>query len=192
MSGEIHSRSHGQQGLATSVITELVRPNGIPEFEDWARRANEYLATAEGFVGINTIRADDNDTPRYVTLIHFDSQEQLDSWNESPEHQRLLAELQPLLADSSVQRAEGLEIWYSLPKTNRRRNPSYWRQVLLVTPVVFVLILISNVVLVPLESQVSSLALLFLSVLLVSMTLTWPVMPWVTKVFRRFLYPDAE
>lgn len=192
MADEIQARSHGREGLATSVITEMVRPDRVVEFEEWSRRANEYLATADGFVGINTIRADDEDDPRYVTLIHFEKQHQLDKWNESPNHQALLSELQPFLAESTLQRAEGLEIWFALPKANRPRNPSYWRQVVLVTPVVFLLILLANAVIAPLDAQLPDLVNLFISVLLVSMALTWPVMPWFSKIFRRFLYPEAD
>ena len=88
----------------------------------------------------------------------------------------------------TVRKAEGLEILYSLPQRNRRQNPSYWRQVALVTPVVFGLIVAVNWLLTPIDS-LPALLLLAISVTIVSMLLTWPVMPTITKVFRNFLYP---
>ena len=156
------------------------------------KKANAQLLDADGFLSIETIRADDADTPRYVTLVHFASQDQLDRWTSSDEHQRLIAEVEPIVADTDIQYAEGLEVWYSLPPANRRQNPTYWRQVVLITPMVFGLILVIGALLEPLLEDLPELAALAISVTIISMLLTWPVMPWVTKLFRFFLYPKAR
>lgn len=192
MKEQVETTSLGREGWATSVITELVRPTEVAGFEEWTIRANANLAKSEGFVGIDTIRVDEEGTPRYVTLIHFESQSQLDAWEQSPSHQALLAELEPMIDHKTVQRADGLEIWYSLPARNRRRNPAYWRQVVLTTPVVFGLIVIVNTLLSPIDGGMPSLLALAVSVTIVSMLLAWPVMPVVTRLFRSFLYPEPE
>lgn len=180
--------SHGRGGWATSVITERVKPSLVAQFEEWTERANANLAAAEGFLGIDTIKVEE-DTPLYVTLIHFKTRQQLDDWQGSQRHRHLLDELEPMIDHKTVRRAEGLEILYSLPQRNRRQNPSYWRQVAVVTPVVFGLIVLVDWLLTPLDA-LPSLLFLAISVAIVSMLLTWPVMPSVTRVFRTFLYPE--
>lgn len=188
MTDHFETISHGRGGWATSVITERVKPGLVVQFEEWTDRANANLATADGFLGIDTIRVEE-ETPFYVTLIHFKNQEQLDRWQGSERHKELLDELEPMIDHKTVRKAEGLEILYSLPQRNRRQNPSYWRQVALVTPVVFGLIVAVNWLLTPIDA-LPGLLLLAISVTIVSMLLTWPVMPTITKVFRNFLYPD--
>lgn len=185
----VETSSAGSGGWATCVITERVKPDHIEGFEKWTRRANANLATAAGFLGIDTIRLDD-DGPRYVTMIHFDSQDELDAWQTSDRHQDLLAELEPMIDNKTMQRAEGLEILYAVPPPNRARHPRYWRQVAIVTPVVFLLIVGVNWLLSPID-DLPSLAFLAISVTIVSMLLTWPVMPTITKLAAGFLYPKS-
>lgn len=189
MTDSVDTSSHGRGGWATCVITERVKSDHIQAFEDWTGRANANLATAAGFLGIDTIRLDDEGA-RYVTMIHFESQGELDDWQNSEKHQELLAELEPMIDHKTMQRAEGLEILYAVPPANRPQHPSYWRQVAVVTPVVFLLIVAVNWLLSPIDDLPGP-VLLALSVTVVSMLLTWPVMPTVTRWFGRFLYPEA-
>lgn len=52
-------------------------PAHIDRFEEWVTRANAQLADTDGCLGLDKVRAGDTDTPRYVTLIHFDNQQHL-------------------------------------------------------------------------------------------------------------------
>lgn len=192
MADDVATTGESRDGWATFVVTERIRPTHVQAFEDWVKRANAQLLGSDGFLSIETVRADDADSPRYVTLIHFSRQDQLDRWTGSDEHQRLIAEVEPIIADTEIQYAEGVEVWFSLPPANRRQNPKYWRQVVLITPMVFGLILVIGASLGPLLEDLPELASLAISVTVISMLLTWPVMPWVTKLLRFFLYPKAS
>ena len=191
MPDDVETTGESRDSWATFAVTERIRPTHVEAFEEWVKRANGQLLDTDGFLHIATVRADDADTPRYVTLVHFASQDHLDRWTASDEHQRLLAEVEPIIADTEIQYAEGVEVWFSLPPANRRQNPPYWRQVVVTTPVVFGLIVVVGGLLSPLLEALPELAELAISVTILGMLLTWPVMPWITKVLRPFLYPSV-
>ena len=177
-----------EQDWVTTVITERVWPDKTPAFERWIQQAHAQLAEAPGFRGVDQVRLDEGDAVRYVTVVRFADQASLDRWESSPDRQALVAELEPFREDTMIDRAEGLEMWFSIPPT-RRQNPAWWRQVVVSAPVVFLLILLVSWLLRPLVGDWPFEARLFVEVVGVSMLLTWPVMPFVTRVFRRFLYP---
>lgn len=178
-----------EQDWVTTVITERVWPDKTAAFERWIQRAHEQLASAEGFRGVDQVRLDEGDAVRYITVVRFTDQDSLEAWEGSSDRQALVDDLEPFHADTVIDRAEGIEMWFSMPPRNRSRNPVYWRQVAVSAPVVFLLILLVSWVLRPLIGEWPFNARLFVEVVGVSMLLTWPVMPFVTKALRRFLYP---
>ncbi len=178
-----------EQDWVTTVITERVWPDKTAAFERWIKRAHEQLAAAEGFRGVDQVRLDEGDAIRYVTVVRFADQGSLAAWEASPDRQALVDDLEPFHADTVIDRAEGIEMWFSIPPRSRPRVPTYWRQVAVSAPVVFLLILLVSWALRPLIGGWPFNARLLVEVVGVSMLLTWPVMPFVTKVLRRFLYP---
>ena len=177
-----------EQDWVTTVITERIWPDRAAAFERWVDRAHAQVAEADGFRGVDQVRLDEGDAVRYVTVIRFADQASLDAWEASSDRKALVADLGPLGADTMIDRAEGVEMWFSIPPT-RSANPAWWRQVVVSAPVVFLLILFVSWLLRPLVGDWPFEARLFVEVVGVSMLLTWPVMPFVTKVFRGFLYP---
>ena len=149
----------------------------------------------DGFLGVDVIRPSDHAHPEYVTIIKFDTYDHLKQWQESPVCQEWVAKsLDLLVGEAHLQKASGLELWFTLPANDLRRatQPAYYKMVIVSTLVVFPLILIIKALLDPALNRLPFLLGLLISVIIVSGLMTYPVMPWVTRVLDFWLYPASD
>lgn len=72
------------------------------------------------------------------------------------------------------------------------RRPPFLREVIVTAPAVFALILIVGTIGKPLLSTLPELAATAATVAAVVTLLTWPVMPLLSRILHRFLYPQPE
>jgi antibiotic biosynthesis monooxygenase (ABM) superfamily enzyme len=179
----------------TLVISEIVEPHRILEYEAWTQGINQAVQQFEGCLGVETIRPRDHNHPEYVVIVRFDNYEHFRTWAKSSTYQEWMARSQDLVqARSRQQRPSGMEVWFNLPE-NRFPNsahPTYYKKVILGVLAVYPLILLSNAVLGPHTAALHPLLAILISCLFVSALLTYPVMPWLSKVLEAWLYPSAK
>ena len=139
---------------------------------------------------MDVIRPGDSSNPEYTTLVKFDNCENLKQWNESEILDEWLEKLPDLLIGSSyAQKAEGLELWFDRP--NSPIEPPYWKRVVIGVVCVYPLVILLNWALAPVTSHFHDKISLLLNVTVLSGLLTFPVMPWVTRQLRFWLYPKS-
>ncbi|HEY9631145.1 MAG TPA: antibiotic biosynthesis monooxygenase [Coleofasciculaceae cyanobacterium] len=179
----------------TLVISEVVQPDRIQEYEDWTRGINHAAQQFEGFLGVEVIRPRDHIYPEYVVIVKFDNYVHLRIWLTSSLYRQWMAKSRYLISKRSHQQLpNGIELWFTLPtdSTPVSSQPAYYKKVILGVLAVYPLILLANVLLNPILSGLPSLLGLLISVTFVSALLTYPVMPWLTKILRLWLYPAVQ
>ncbi|PZV19604.1 MAG: antibiotic biosynthesis monooxygenase [Pseudanabaena sp.] len=178
----------------TLVISEVVEPNLIEEYEAWTKGINHAAQQFDGFIGVEVIRPRDHQNPEYVVIVKFDNYDHCKNWLASSVYQQWMQRSQEFISKRSLQhQPHGLEIWFTLPKINleNRIEPPYYKQVIIGVITVYPLILLSNLLLSPLLQGLPALLSLLISVVFVSALLTYPVMPYLTKMLTFWLYPTS-
>jgi len=195
----MHEAQHPSEPLTsdpiTLVISEIVQPDRVREYEEWAKGINHAAQQFEGFVGVQVIRPRDNDHAEYVIIVKFDNYDHYHQWRTSATYHDWIARSQNLLAARSYQQLpNGIEIWFSLPHTDggSPSQPPFYKKVVLGVLSVYPLILLANAVLGPVLAPLPPLLGLLISVTFVSALLTYPVMPWLTKLLSFWLYPSPK
>ncbi|MBW4462648.1 MAG: antibiotic biosynthesis monooxygenase [Nodosilinea sp. WJT8-NPBG4] len=187
-----------QSGPVTLVISELVEPSKVDDYEAWTKGINHDARQFEGFLGVEIIRPRDHAYPEYVVIIKFETYDRLRRWLISPTYRAWMDKSYGLIAARSQQQLpSGLELWFTLPKarlgmTATLPSPPYYKQVVLGVLAVYPLILLANRLLGPLLGGLPSLLGLFISVIFVSALLTYPVMPLLSKGLEFWLYPTGR
>jgi antibiotic biosynthesis monooxygenase (ABM) superfamily enzyme len=179
----------------TIVISEIVEPTRIPEYEAWTQGFNQVAQQYPGFLGVDIIRPRDHDFPEYVIIVKFDSYANLRGWLTSSTYHQWRSQSHVFVAGRSQQYLpNGLELWFTLPPNqgSKLSQPAYYKQVLLGIIAVYPLILLSNAIFNPIIHQLPLWIGLLITVPVVSALMTYPVMPWLTKVLRFWLYPTAK
>ncbi|WP_199336764.1 antibiotic biosynthesis monooxygenase [Oscillatoria sp. FACHB-1407] len=178
----------------TLVISEVVEPDRISEYETWTQEINHAAQSFEGFLEVEIIRPRDHDYPEYVIVVKFDNYTHLRNWLTSSTYQHCMDKSRHLIsARSQQQLPTGLEMWFTLPQTASRKlpQPAFYKQVIVGVLAVYPLILLANALLGPFLKGLPFLLGLLISVTFVSTLLTYPVMPWLTKQLNFWLYPTA-
>ncbi|WP_448574062.1 antibiotic biosynthesis monooxygenase [Trichothermofontia sp.] len=176
----------------TLVISELVQPSQIRNYEAWAAGINQAVQQFEGFLGVDVIRPREHDYPEYVIILKFDNYHHLRIWLTSASYREWIAKSEPFIIRRSRQQLpSGVEVWFNLPadRASTSSQPAYYKKVILGVLSVYPLILLANWLLGPILQGFPPLLGLLISVTFVSALLTYPVMPWLTQLLSFWLYP---
>lgn len=179
----------------TLVISEIVEPDRLQEYEVWTKGINEVAQSFAGFLEVEIIRPRDHDHPEYVIIVKFDNYTHLRAWLTSSTYQQCMDKANHLIAARSQQQLpSGLELWFTLPQTSSPKlpQPAYYKRVIVGVLAVYPLILLANVLLGSVLQRLPALFGLLISVTFVSSLLTYPVMPWLTKILRFWLYSSRS
>ncbi len=187
--------SQQYSGPITLVISEIVEPHRMQEYEAWTRGINQAAQQFTGFLGVETIRPRDHAHPEYVVIVRFDNYDNFKAWSKSSTYRNWIERSRHLVtARSRQQLPSGVEVWFSLPQNSSQnsQHPAYYKKVILGVLAVYPLILLSNALLGPVTNEWPPLLGLLVSCVFVSALLTYPVMPWLTKMLNFWLYPSAS
>ncbi len=175
----------------TIMFADRVKPDKTDEYEAWSTGINGQTKQFPGFLSVDVIRPEESSHPEYITLVKFDNCENVKRWKESSNLAKMLEPLPDLLiSDTEAQERVGLELWFDRPNIPQRQiEPPFWKQVVIGVVCVYPLILVLMWGLGPVMEGFPWRIALLINVVILSALLTYPVMPWVTRLLRPWLYP---
>jgi antibiotic biosynthesis monooxygenase (ABM) superfamily enzyme len=178
----------------TIMFTDHVKPDKIAQYEAWSAGTHGDAKRFPGYVSVDVIRPNENSHPEYTTLVKFDNCENLKHWRDSASLTTWLEQLPVLLSGNTyAQTSVGLQLWFDRPNIPQMlTEPPLWKQVAIGVMCVYPLILLLNWILEPIVSVFPEKLALLLNVISLSALLTYPVMPWVTRLLRPWLYPKHK
>ncbi len=174
----------------TAIISHFIRSGREQGYEEWLHGIATDAHQFKGHLGVNVIRPCDPTHPEYVAIVRFDHYNNLKTWLESSVRQEWLERLQPLIEKpETIQTLTGLETWFTLPNKPMKAPPPRYKMAVVTWLGVFLTISILNRLLVPL---LVGLPVLLTTLLVTGLTvalLTYGIMPRLTQLFRKWLYP---
>jgi len=172
----------------TAVISHLVKPGREIGYEAWFHGIAADAQKFKGHLGVSAIRPQDHNQPEYVVILKFDQYSNLKAWLESDIRKEWISRLQPLIERAeNVQTLTGLETWFSLP--NIKTHPPKYKMALVSWFAVFSVLSLVSPLLSPITSLLPELLGRLIVTGIVVLLLTYTVMPQLTRLLRRWLYP---
>jgi uncharacterized protein len=180
-----------QPGPVTVVLSRRARPGREDALGAWMRGISGVAATFPGHLGAEVHPPAPPEQPEHVLVFRFATAADMDRWRRSPERADWLARAEPL-TDGEVTAVvlTGLEGWFALPG-RAVRPPPRWKTAALTAPVIFVLVVALSLVAGPLLDPLPLLARTAVTTVLLVTAMTWVVMPALTRLLRRWLYPPG-
>ena len=168
---------------STLLVLRKVRLGHEAAFEAWLRGVIEVSSKFPGHLGATVIRPGPG-RPEYVLLVRWSTADDLRGWRSSESCREWLERVAPLTESVDARELHGLEAWFDLPG---RPPPARWKMALLTLVAIYPLVLLFNVALGPaLQELALPLRVALMSGMLVP-TMTWVVMPALTRSFARWL-----
>jgi hypothetical protein len=175
----------------TAIISHVVRPGREQGYEEWFHGIAADARKFKGHLGVSTIRPQDHSHPEYVVILKFDRYDNIKTWLESDVRHEWIERLQPLIEQpESIQTLTGLETWFSLPNQPLKSPPPRYKMAIVTWMGVFVTLTVVSRLLAPILSNLPILLNQLLTTGLVVALLTYVIMPRLTQLFQRWLYPN--
>jgi antibiotic biosynthesis monooxygenase (ABM) superfamily enzyme len=183
---------NAHQDPITVMFVDKVKSEKIEHYEDWLNGIHGDMKIADGFMDVAVIRLGGSRYTEYTVLIKFDNYLNLAAWRESKTEDLWLSKHADLVQETaSMQQTSGLHIWFNRPNKIGGQKSAYWKQVALGVAIVYPMILILNFLLSPITDHLSFKWSLLVNVAVMSALLTYPVMPFASKLLDRWLYPKV-
>jgi antibiotic biosynthesis monooxygenase (ABM) superfamily enzyme len=166
----------------TVVVRRRIRPDAHEAFDAWMDGIIGVASTFQGHIGANIIRpsspASDQD---HVLIFSFDSPKTLAAW---------LKKAEPLIqGEISVQKVSGLEYWFQLPGSAARSPPPRWKMAVVTIVALYPLIRFLSPQLAKVFSFLPEALVPLASLAVMVSLMTWAVMPTLTRLLARWLFP---
>ena len=174
----------------TALIVRTVRPDRLQDFEDWIGGMNKIAREFDGFLGVSIIRPVNTTHSEYVIIVRFDDYEHLRAFMTSTEREDYLQKSESMtVGELSVQEMSGLESFFTLPGTQKDSlaPPKYKMAILTILVLYPTLLGLSTFIAFIFHGFPRPLLILITLIVLVPI-MTYFIMPWVTRLFRSWLY----
>ncbi|MEE9215866.1 MAG: antibiotic biosynthesis monooxygenase [Anaerolineales bacterium] len=177
----------------TVVFVRNVRPERIQDFEEWVKGITKAVREFEGYQGADIIRPSDHSHPEYVIVLRFDEYAHLRAWMGSVEREMWVKKSEEMtIGETYIQEAHGFEPWFTLPDHfAATAPPAKSKMALLTILAIYPPLLAVSTILALLMQGWPRFAIILLTVILLVPAMTYYIMPWMTRLFRPWLYPNA-
>jgi uncharacterized protein len=182
----------GAEGPVTTTVTRRIKPGHEAAYEAFLAGISGAARAFPGYLGVEVFRP----TPggqggEYRIVYRFDSLAHLQTWVDSPEHAAWLERAEPHVAGPMrTQVLTGLESWFTLPSQPGTPPPPPYKMALVTWVTIFPLITLVVVASAPLLGSLPLVGRLAVTTGITVPLMTWVVMPRVTRLLGRWLYPD--
>lgn len=176
----------------TAVITNEVRPGSERQFAEWQERIQAVQATYPGYRGVEVQQPIPGVNPAWVTLLRFDTAENLRTWMTSEDCRRLTEESEEWMehAEARVTRVS-FNNW--LPPDEQVLQPPEWKVNMIVLLVLYPVVMLTLVFFNKLLPSSWGLGPITFIDNIIGVALTgFILIPWGAGRLKTWLSPPAE
>jgi antibiotic biosynthesis monooxygenase (ABM) superfamily enzyme len=178
------------EGPVTTTVTRRIKPGHETAYEAFLDGIIAAASRFPGHLGVEVFRPATAAAGEYRIVYRFDTASHLRRWLDSDEHADWLQRAEPHVAGPiRTEFLTGLESWFTLPEQPGLPAPPPYKMAILTWATIFPLITLVVVVLTPLIRTLPLVVRLGITTLATVPLMTWVVMPRVTRLLRRWLYP---
>lgn len=189
---ELFSGADQMNGGVTEVFVTQVNAENEKAYRAWIAKIHQEEAKFKGFKGVYMQSPGQNGGMNWITLLQFDTPENLDRWLNSSERQEVLSEAKPLIKSLESHRmVSAYAGWFtSIAKTEG--VPSVWKQTMLVLLVLFPIVMLELKYLSLLTDGLNHSLATFIGNAISVTLIAWPMMPFAILCLGWWLTPKAK
>lgn len=184
--------SSNLSGGVTEVILTEIKPDQEHSFKEWSAKIHQAEAKFPGFRGVYVQSPEDTRGSHWITLLQFDTIENLDHWLDSSERQELLSESMPMISSLETHRVfSPYAGWFaSIAKVSQL--PPLWKQTMIILLVLFPIVMLELKYLSPWTKGLDISLGTFIGNALSVTLISFPAMPLAILALGWWLSPDSK
>ncbi len=189
---EVNWTELNMQGGVTEVFVTEIVPGKDSAYREWIAKIHQIEAQFPGFKGVY-VQAPTKEGPgrNWITLLQFDTPENLDSWLSSVEREEILRESRSLIASLDTHRVISPYAGWFASVYTAGEPPPVWKQTAMVLLVLFPIIMLEFKFLSPWTSKLNPSIATFIGNAISVSLVSWPLMPIAIWFFGWWLSPKS-
>ncbi|MES0810937.1 antibiotic biosynthesis monooxygenase [Roseibium sp. SCPC15] len=177
----------------TIAVTDHVPLAQKNRYEALVGELHRLFAAQEGFQSVDTVRHQRPDGVEYTVLLRWANQDTADNWRENAEISRKLSQIEEITGGATQYvEAAGLGLWFDHPDNAAPLLPPFWKRVTLSVLAVYPMLMLLLALSAPLIGNLPQPVQVLTVVIVLSALLTWPIMPWLSKLLQPWLAPKSK
>lgn len=181
------------EGPVSLVVTREVKPGSAAAYEGLIGEIGEAARGFDPNLSMTVIKSEGDKGNQYVVVLHLTSHEALEEWERSDVRAEFRRRLEPLEQEpASFKEVTGFEYWFSLPRIAAIKPPARYKMAL-ITMLGIYIVSVSYTYTIDrwLTALPDHLGLIIRIVVLI-IVMTFLVMPLLSRLFARWLYPRSS
>lgn len=188
---EIETAAEKQGGVIEVFVTQVDRSNN-EAYRSWLGEIQRRESAFPGFQGMYVQAPTEVKSRTWITLLQFDSVENLDRWLTSPQRREVLQAAEPLvLALESHRVISSFAGWFA-KVAPQGAMPPVWKQTMMVLLVLFPIVMLEMKFLVPWLKELNPSLSTFIGNAISVSLVSWPLMPLAINALRWWLQPPRS
>ena len=179
-------------GCVTEVFITKIRPENELAFKEWMRKIHSEESKFPGFRGAFVQSPQQSHSDHWITLLQFDTPENLERWLNSPERKRVLDEAKIIISSVESHRLVGPYAGWFSSDYQGADIPSVWKQTMLVLLVLFPIVMLELKFLSPYTRNLNSSLATFIGNAISVSLVSWPLIPISIYFLGWWLSPEPQ
>lgn len=174
----------------TVVVNIKIKPGFEKNYDKWLERFLILQRKVPGYLGTTTIMETGPDSSARHIIHRFRDKASLEAWENSEDLHNQTEEANRYTTPY-LQKASGLETWFTLPNLKAIIPPPKWKMAIVAFIGAYCISLVASSILRPFIGLQPLLFNLIMNIILV-IGLTYFAMPLESRLLRRWLYPKSQ
>lgn len=175
------------------IVDHMVCPRNKKEFEHLLKSILEESSKFRGYIDSKLIKPKKEEDPNYRVMFRFDTQENLDKWLVSNVRFHYIEKIEALTEKPTVlQVITGLESWFALPGQQTLTPPPRYKMAIVTWVAITSLLLVFNFIMGPILKELPFVLRIVITTSCIVLIMTYLWMPFITKLFKSWLYPKKS
>ena len=189
---EVASGVSHAKGSATQIFVTEVSPDRESAYREWIAKIHQVEAKFPGFRGVYVQSPSQSQGKNWITLLQFDTPENLDRWLSSSEREEVLRESKPLISSLESHRVISPYAGWFSSIAKDGELPSVWKQTMIVLLVLFPIVMLELKFLPLLIGNLNPSLATFIGNAISVTLLAWPMVPIAIWFLGWWLSPKGE
>ncbi|WP_282045964.1 antibiotic biosynthesis monooxygenase [Roseibium album] len=172
----------------TLAVTDHVPVEAKADYEALVEELHQLFETQNGFLSVDTVRHSRPHQVEYTVLSRWSDEVAVTQWRENPAIREKLTQIETITGGPAQHvQAIGLGMWVDHAEGSAPHLPPAWKRTAMSVAAVYPMLMLLMALSSPIIGSLPQFLQVLIIVIVLSVLLTWPIMPWLSKVLRPWL-----
>ena len=173
----------------TLAVTDHVPLAGKVRYEALVEELHQLFEARDGFLSVDIVRHNRPHLVEYTILSRWSDEASAALWRQDKIIREKLSQIEAITGGAAqIVQAVGLGVWVDHAEGVVPNLPAAWKRIVMSVVAVYPMLMLLMGLSAPIIGGLPQFLQVLIIVIVLSALLTWPIMPWLSKALRPWLF----